>query len=164
MAHERGSATMIQRGTPASAELPSPTLESYFGFLRRQYLAILGCLLLSASVFAFYLYTTSTTYTASATIIIDPRKGQFLQQRLVSGDALLDTASINSAWIDSQIGILKLDSAKVASSVVRDLHLDRDPEFVGSDTGGEKPKSELELIQQAASVLASRLEVKRVGA
>ena len=153
---------MIQRGTPASAELPSPTLESYFGFLRRQYLAILGCLLLSASVFAFYLYTTSTTYTASATIIIDPRKSQFLQQRPVSGDALLDTASINSAWIDSQLGILKLESEKLALSVARDLQLARDPEFVGSDIGSEKP--EPELLQRAASALASRLEVKRLGA
>src|SRR5262252_7001943 len=162
MAHERGSATMIQRGTPASAELPSPTLESYFGFLRRQYLAILGCLLLSASVFVFYWYTTSTTYTASATIIIDPRKSLFLQQRPVSGDALLDTASINSAWIDSQLGILKLESEKLALSVARDLQLAREPEFVGSDIGSEKP--EPELLQRAASALASRLEVKRLGA
>ena len=107
----------------------------------------------------------------------------------MSADVLLDTASINSAWIDSQIGILKLDSAKVALSVVRDLHLDRDAEFVGSDAASEKPKSKSKrqaaagtpveqaaastpveqapadaLEAQAASVLASRIEVKRDSA
>src|SRR5262249_43939 len=115
---------MVQSETPAGEQLFQSTIESCLGFLRRQYPVILGCLLLAALVSTLYLLTTPPKYTASATIIIDPRKGQFLQQRLVSGDALLDTASINSAWIDSQIGILKLDSAKVASSVVRDLHLD----------------------------------------
>jgi succinoglycan biosynthesis transport protein ExoP len=155
---------MVHSDAPPGEQLSKPAIVSGLGFVRRQYLIIVGCLLLTALVGAFHLVTTPPKYTASATIIIDPRKSQFLQQRLVSADVLLDTASINSAWFDSQIGILRLDSAKVASSVVRDLHLNRDPEFVGSDGGSEEPKSESELLQRAASVLASRLELKRVSA
>jgi succinoglycan biosynthesis transport protein ExoP len=154
---------MVQSDAPPGQKPFQPAIVSILGFLRRQYPTILGCLLLTTLIGACYLVVTPPAYTASATIIIDPRKSQFFQQRLVSRDVLLDTASISSAWIDSQIRILKSDSTKVASSVVRDLHLDSDAEFVGSDEGTEKPRSESERIEQAAGVLANRLDVKRVG-
>ena len=59
---------------PASATL-GERIDFVLGFLRRRYLIILASLLLSLSLGALYLFTTPPTYTASATILIEPRKG-----------------------------------------------------------------------------------------
>ena len=96
------------------------------GFLRRRYLIILASLLLSLSLGALYLFTTAPTYTASATILIEPRKG--LLQQTLGGDPPPD-----AAWIESQIGVLK--SQNVAAYVVKQLRLAEDPQFIRSGDG-----------------------------
>src|SRR3979490_2182177 len=89
-------------------EPPSPTLRERIdfaiSFLRRQYLVILACLLLSLSIGAVYLFITPPSFTASATMMIDTRKSQFLQQ------SVLGDIPIDSAWIDTQIGILRSEN------------------------------------------------------
>ena len=164
-------------------EAPPPSttgalIDRSLGFVHRQYPIILFCLLLAGAVGAFYLFTTPPSYTASATMIMDPRKGQIFQQQSVLGEAPLD-----SAWIDSQIARLSLERDKVALTVARDLHLGNDPELVGTESNflgafvasvsnlfrgrkdpeSEKPRSEAELVQQAAGAAAGRIDVRRVG-
>src|SRR5262245_18276724 len=111
------------------------------GFLRRRYLIILASLLLSLSVGALYLFTAAPIYTASAGILVEPRKGP-LQQTL-GGDPSLPDA----AWIESQIGVLK--SQNVAAYVVKQLRLAEDPQFIRSGDG---------LIDQLIDQLFARLD------
>ena len=68
----------------SAPDLPaSPTLGERFdfviSFLRRRYLAVLVPLVLCIALGALYLFTTPPTYTASATILIEPRKSMFQQ-------------------------------------------------------------------------------------
>jgi polysaccharide biosynthesis transport protein len=92
-------------------------------FLRRRYLAVLIPLLLSLALGGLYLFKTPPTYTASGAILIEPRKG--LLQQTLAGDPLPD-----SAWMESQIGVLK--SQNVASYVIKQLRLAEDPQFIRS--------------------------------
>ena len=58
-------------------------------------------------------------------LLIDSRKIQLFQQQSILGDIPIDTASV-----DSQVEVLK--SENVALSVIKDLHLTQDPEFVAA--------------------------------
>ena len=151
-------------------------LESFAGFVRRQFPVILFVLLLTLAVVAVFLFTTPPRYTAQAKLIIDSRKVQLFQQQSVLGEI-----PVESATVESQIEILK--SENIALSVIKDLHLIEDPEFVES-TGGvirtvmgliqnffappnesksAESKSELELTRRALGVFQGQLTAKRAG-
>ena len=108
----------------SSAEL----LESFVHFLRQQYGVILLVSLLSIALAVTGISMVARpSYTAVATMLIDNRKSQFLQQSPSSSDALID-----SAGVESQVIVLKSDD--LALSVVKKLRLNEDPEFIGSDS------------------------------
>src|SRR5262249_40564629 len=153
-------------------------LESFAGFVRRQFPVILFVLLLTLAVVAVFLFTTPPRYTAQAKLIIDSRKVQVFQQQSVLGEIPVD-----SATVESQIEILQ--SENIALSVIKDLHLIEDPEFVES-TGGvigavmrlipsffappneskselEESKSGPELTRRALGVLQGQLTARRAG-
>jgi polysaccharide biosynthesis transport protein len=151
-------------------ELPgSPTLGAQIdivtGFLRRRYLFILIGLLLSLPLGALYLYVTPPVYTASATMMIETRKGPL--------DPLLGGLTPDTFWIDSQIGILK--SQNIAAYVVKQQRLAEDPEFIRSGVGpldkliarlgweAPDPKSEPERVIAAIGVFSNGLDVRRVA-
>src|SRR5712691_932666 len=71
-------------------------------FVRRQLWVMLSCLLLAALAGGLYLLITRPTFTASATMLLDARRGG-VQQKSVLGDT-----PNSDSWIDSQIGILVL--------------------------------------------------------
>jgi polysaccharide biosynthesis transport protein len=153
--------------TPAS-----PTLGERFdfvvGFLRRRYLVIIVSLLLSLALGASYLFITPPTYTGSAIMIIETRKGS---------SALPDSFGgmpPDAAWVETQIGILK--SLNVLNYVVKQLRLADDPQFIRGDTwplfdkllarfgwAAPEPKTEAERVGAALGVVSGGLEVKRVG-
>ena len=110
---------------PAASPTLAQRLDLVARFLRRRYLVILLCLLLSLPVGALYLFRSPPTYTASSMMMIETRQSQ---DTLLGGGAPTD-----AAWIESQIGILK--SLNVAAYVVKQLRLAEDPEFVRSDPG-----------------------------
>src|SRR5262249_52589372 len=146
-------------------------LESFAGFVRRQYPVILFVLLLVLAVVAVFLFTTPPRYTAQAKLIIDSRKVQLFQHQSVLGEI-----PVESATVESQIEVLQ--SENIALSVIKDLHLIEDPEFVES-TGGvigaimrlipnfstppNESKSEVELTRRALGVLQGQLTAKRAG-
>jgi polysaccharide biosynthesis transport protein len=150
---------------------PSRRVDFVTGFLRRQYLIILICLLLSAPFAALYLLITPPLFTASATIMMDARRGQLFQQ------SFLTDAPADSDWVDSQIGILK--SQNVALNVVRQLRLADDVEFIQPAPGPldtaldpvyqrvgwapDQPKSEAERAAQATRVVEGGLDILRLG-
>jgi polysaccharide biosynthesis transport protein len=149
--------------SPASATV-GDRIDFVMRFLRRRYLIILICLLLSLPVGALYLFQSPPTYTASATMMIETRQGQ---------DTLFGGAPTDSAWIESQIGVLK--SLNVAGYVVKQLRLAEDPEFTNSEAGllgklrarlgrrTPEPQSDAERVGAAIGALSSGLEVHRVG-
>src|SRR5262245_27362172 len=139
-------------------------------FLRRRYRIILICLLLCLPLAALYLFFAPTIYTATATIMIEPRKSPLSQT--LGGDPPTD-----ASWFESQIGILK--SQNVAAYVVKQLRLAEDPEFIRSGDGPleelldrldkllvrlrwlvPEPKSEAE---RTITAFMRQLEVRRLG-
>jgi polysaccharide biosynthesis transport protein len=143
----------------------SEYLNFAIGFLRRRYLVIAICVVLSTAAGAAFLYAASPMYTASATMMIETHK-----------DPLITGASDSppeAAWIESQIEILK--SQDVAAYVVKQLHLADDPDFPQSGAGlwekvlnrfgwGPKaPASDPERAAVAIGVLMQQLTIRRVG-
>jgi succinoglycan biosynthesis transport protein ExoP len=135
------------------------------GFLRRQYLVIAIATLCSVGFGLVYLVLTPPQYTAKAMILIDSSKVRVLQpQQQALGDAPLDTAQV-----ETQVEVLK--SEKFAHSVIKELHLTDDPEFVGRGEGllhriglgNSTPPSETELVRAAARTFMAHRTVARVG-
>ena len=145
------------RANPSAPDFSSPAelLESFVHFLRQQYGVILSVSLLTMTLGVIYLITTPSSFTAVATMLIDTRKAQLFQQQPLYSDAQIDSASI-----ESQVRILKSDI--VGLSVIKNLRLNEDPEFIGSGWGGVVA-SEYDVMRRALGVLASRLNVKRDG-
>jgi polysaccharide biosynthesis transport protein len=156
---------------------PKTLVHFVFGIIQRQLWIILSCLLIGSGCGALYLYSLRPTFLASATVMIDSRQGG-IQQKSVLGD----TPSTDSAWIDSQIGMLVLERGTIGQSVAEQLHLGSDPQILspngalGGDwiapvakllsRGGSNSLaglSEEQLTQVVAGAVAGGLEVKRVG-
>src|SRR5262245_43611971 len=82
----------------------------------------------AAAVFAFalaYLVVTTPTYTATASLLIDPR-----DTRTTNLNDVLPGIGSDSAAIASQVSVL--ESEELLRSVMEDEHLATDPEFTGS--------------------------------
>ena len=151
--------------------LPEETLAHLVGFIRRQLPVIVFVTLLGMALGVIYLVTTPPSYTAYAKLLVDSRKiNLFQQQPSILGDIPIDTASV-----ESQIEILTSDN--VALSVIKDLHLAQDPEFIGPGGGltgtivgfisslfeSSEPTSEFALTRKAMRVFEDRLSIKRAG-
>jgi polysaccharide biosynthesis transport protein len=158
------------RDVSAKESGPGTLVDWGLAFASRQFRLLLSCLVIASSGAAAYLFFTPPAYTSTATMLIDSRKGG-VQQRSVLGDAPTD-----SAWIDSQMGILTLERDRIAGAVAVQLQLAKDPHFLesGGGFGGLagwfrggiedlKPSSKAELDQRVAGVVSSGLDVKRVG-
>jgi polysaccharide biosynthesis transport protein len=151
------------------------TVNWALGILRRQFLVIVLLTLLATSAGVIYVFTAPVTYTAEATIAIDPRRVQLFQ-----GATFAESQVDSPSAFETQLELVK--SAAVALSVVRDLRLTEAPDFVGepgsqSEPGGvpgfvshffslHKPSdalSEIKATRVAVRVLSRNLIVYRVG-
>jgi polysaccharide biosynthesis transport protein len=168
--------TLPYRGAQTPAPGPDYTsLEELFriftGFLHRQYPVIIAASLLIMTLAAVYLFTTPSSFTAFAKLMIDSRKVQLFQQQSVLGDSPPDPWSV-----DSQVEVLL--SENVALAVIKDLHLTEDPEFVAPNDGlfstikgwvlnpfgsSEEQPSEFALTRAAIGRLQSHLIISRSG-
>jgi succinoglycan biosynthesis transport protein ExoP len=145
-------------------------IEKLRGFVSRQFpifIFITGCAL---ALGLLYLVTTPARYTAHAMLMIDSSKLRILQQQAPIGDIPIDTAQV-----ETQVELLK--SENVGLSVVKDLHLTEDPEFVGSGAGfigaffslistlfgSTEPSSEFALTRKALKQLIAARSIARVG-
>jgi polysaccharide biosynthesis transport protein len=161
------------------AELPQSTspgelVDLALGFLRRQYWVILFAMLASMTLGVVYLMLASPSFTASASMMIDPRATTRGSQPL---QAVLGDAPVDWTWIETQIATLKSDN--VASSVIKKLHLTEDSEFVGErmihrisaaisknfwhSSESPKQKSDADLMRQALFEFKKQLDIQRVG-
>jgi polysaccharide biosynthesis transport protein len=155
------------------AQVPEAFIAFWFGFVHRQIWLVLTCLIITASIGALYEALSPPAYTASATMLIDSRKGG-VQQKSVLGDAPSD-----STWIESQIGILNLERGEVGQLVAKQLAdkqlaLASNLDQSNSALGGRLITAIFKLLplgidetpttkEQFAGTVASHLEVKRVG-
>lgn len=135
----------------------------------RQYplmiLVVFACL----SLALIYVLTAPKLYTSTASLVIDSRKNQALQQQGSIGSE----ASIDSAMVDSQVEILK--SETIARAVVNKLRLTELPEFTGKSAGilaslsnllpsfSETTQTDYQRVRAALSYLQRQLTVKRLG-
>ena len=110
----------------ATPELISPA-ELYavvIGFARRRFPVVAFTVVLILALAIIYIVTTPPKFTGHAVLMIDTHKTQFFQQQ----QSPLGDLPIDSAAVDTQIEIL--NSENIALSVVKQLHLDQDPEFI----------------------------------
>ena len=142
-------------------------LVAWFSNLVRRRAGIMLLILAVCTVCgAVYLFVAPAKYLAHASLIIDTRKTQLFQQQQLMTDMPVD-----SATVDSQIEVMK--SENVAASVVKELRLTTDPEFVGSKPGllgiilqflfPGVPASEQDLQQRAQDAVHAGLAPKRLG-
>src|SRR3979411_2870382 len=148
---------------PETALTLGQRLDFVRAFLHRRYVSILILSALALPVGALYAFTSPKTYSASATMMVETRKGP------------LDTSAgpLDAAWFDTQLQSLK--SVNVLTYVVKQLHLADDPDFLRSDStpvdmvrarlGLSLPelKSEGERVNRATGILASGLAAQRIG-
>jgi succinoglycan biosynthesis transport protein ExoP len=145
------------------------------GFVRRQFSTIVFVLLLTLGLAAVYLFTAAPKYSGHAVLVIDTHKSQVFLP-----DSPLGEIPIDSATVDTQLEILK--SENIALSVIKELHLTDDPEFVAPSSfirkaietilepllfivpaGSDAPESDFERTRVAFYTFEGRLTVKRVG-
>lgn len=97
-------------------------------FLGRQWRLIAATTLLSIVLGVAYVVFSPNKYTARTDMIIDTKKIVWVQSEMSSESRGLDDAAV-----ESEIETTK--SEKVARAVINRLHLDKDPEFVGTGPG-----------------------------
>jgi polysaccharide biosynthesis transport protein len=168
---------MLQATSPLMAESetvqensPRELVNRAIGFVRRQFAVIALIAVVATSLGAFYAFTAPPTYTAESTIVIDPRRVQLFPK------ATFSEGQIDLPALESEIELVK--SEPVALSVIKDLGLVKDPEFLGPQgifgvvlefashfLSSSKPTvlSESEATRAALAVLSKNLAVKRVG-
>ncbi|MBV9407020.1 MAG: AAA family ATPase, partial [Acidobacteriaceae bacterium] len=149
------------------------------GFVRRRFSAIAFTVVLMLALATLYIVTAPPRFTGHAVLMIDTHKSQVFQQQ----QSPLGDLPIDSATVDTQIEIL--NSENIALSVVKQLHLDQDPEFIYPHVGvsatvlgfilsfvpsGPTPgvpaapaSNEFRHQRTALGTLQSHMSVKRIG-
>ncbi|MBV9567373.1 MAG: GumC family protein, partial [Hyphomicrobiales bacterium] len=165
----------------AAPELISPAelYAAVSGFVRRRFSVVAFTIGLMLALATVYIVTTPPKFTGHAVLMIDTHKSQVFQQQ----QSPLGDLPIDSATVDTQIEIL--NSENIALSVVKQLHLDQDPEFIYPRAGisasvlgfilsfvpsGPAPgvpaapaSNEFRHQRTALGTLQSHMAVKRVG-
>lgn len=153
---------------PGTAEM----LVFALSFLRRRLLLLLACFILGLTLAVVYLRATPPTYTATAQVLLDNPKSQYVRQESPLAEPALDFA-----YIDTQTQIIR--SPRLAIAVIEKLHLRNDPDFnrrqispvpvvryirdrifpPASSVAGEADERDLTQMRQ----FLGRLEVQRAG-
>jgi polysaccharide biosynthesis transport protein len=154
--------------SPQSGAAPAnlgQRLDYVRGFLHRRYLEILIGLALALPYGAFQVFTSTKTYTASAIMMIETRKGPL--------DGPISAPPLDGAWFETQLQNLK--SLNVLGYVVKQLNLADDPEFLRSDAApierllsrvgwsAPQPTSDAERAGRAVDLVTNGLRAQRVG-
>jgi succinoglycan biosynthesis transport protein ExoP len=139
-------------------------------FLSRQWRFIVLVTGLALIVGVAYLAITPSRYTAQADMIIDTKRITWTQSELAT-----ENHPVEDPAVESEIETTK--SEKVALTVIRQLRLNEDPEFVGTGSGlkqhifsllgltsGPQPEpSNDEIMRRTLGALKDNLRVTRLG-
>ena len=154
---------------PSSAE----SFAYAIGIARRQIFVVLLLAMLGAGLGAVFFLRATPTYTATATLLVDTRKIDILQQSAVSSQMPIQAMGA----MESQVELLK--SNEVALAVIQKLRLWEDPRFIGDGKPGvlrafvdqyypgflpeRLPPNEADRIELALKVFDKSLTVDRLG-
>jgi succinoglycan biosynthesis transport protein ExoP len=139
-------------------------------FLTRQWRLIVLVTGLTIIAGIGYLAVVPSRYTAQTDMIIDTKRVTWTQSELATENRTVEDASV-----ESEIETTK--SEKVAISVAKQLHLNKDPEFIGAgsglrsrllsllrlDWGTDRGPSNEEIMRRVLSTLKDNLRVTRLG-
>lgn len=122
------SSVEAKQDSPLNRIPLAEVFQTYFNIIRRQlpifFGIVCGCMMLGL----LYLLMTPSSYTATATMIIDARKIQLFGQQSIQGDVPVDAIEMQT-----QIAVLK--SKDISLAVIKKLRLADDPEFNSSGMG-----------------------------
>lgn len=162
----RSSPTAPDQQHHTELQTSQDSLLALRALLRRQLPYIVLTVIVCVGLAAAYVMTAQKKYTSTAVLIIDSRKTQMLQQQ--ASPMGVDTP-LDSATVDSQVEILK--SEKVALSVIKDLDLIHNPEFVSKDSGwlssllklmfSSEPSSDRSVTRMVLGTVQKSLTIKR---
>ena len=162
----RQSRDRLEREESAEFISLSDVAELITGFVRRQFPIFVFVFACAIGLGLVYLFTTPASYTSHAMLLINSSKLRILQQEAPMGDIPIDTAQV-----ETQVEILK--SENIGLSVIKDLKLTDDPEFVGTGGGlvgnvagliaSPKVQSETNLTRQVLGALLAGRSISRVG-
>ncbi|HXW70697.1 MAG TPA: AAA family ATPase [Methylocella sp.] len=131
--------------------------------VKRHFIAMFVIVFFFLSFGILYLYFTPPRFTATGTLLIDIHKNQKFAQQLSPADNILDPQEI-----PTEIEVLK--SPKIIMSVVKDLKLIVDPEFVRDAFSSShlmglsgKAPSEQELEDRAVAGIKRQCSISRLG-
>jgi polysaccharide biosynthesis transport protein len=154
---------------PTSGHDPLPTgidLSKLVTFIKASRRIVICWTITGLALALVYALTAVPEYTALASVILDARKIQVFKDAPVVGDNAMDAAQI-----ENQVEIIR--SETIARSVVRELKLSDDPEFVDDRRGvvmtllwapfGIGEKSDQERERAAVRTLRNNLGIRRLG-
>jgi len=164
--NRQGIVRLEQEGSADSFNF-TELVEQLRGFVRRQFPIFIFITACSLALGLVYLFTTPAKFTSHAMLLIDSSKVRILQQQQTPiGDIPIDTAHV-----ETQVEILK--SENIGLSVIKDLKLTADPEFIGSGGGllgkiiaffsPPTPQSEAQLARAALGAFEAKRSITRVG-
>ena len=135
--------------------------------VRRQFplfVFITGCCLALGFV---YLLTAPAKFTSHAILLIDSSKLRFLQDQQTA----VSEVPIDTEQVETQVEILK--SENIGLSVIKELKLNQDPEFVGSGSSlfgwltssleSDEEKSEMKSNRRALAAFLAKRNITRVA-
>jgi succinoglycan biosynthesis transport protein ExoP len=143
------------------------TIEQLTGFVRRQFPIFAFIIACCIALGLVYLLTTPPSFTSHAMLLIDSSKVRMMQeQQAPLGDIPIDTAQV-----ETQVEILK--SENIGLSVIKELKLTEDPEFVKPGGGlwnrlmaafsSSEVQSETALRRIALGHFLAKRNIARVG-
>lgn len=175
---------MLNRHAGSGGYSPPPQttevgLAELLGFLRRRRKGIALSIVFMLALGILYLATTPPEYSATAVLVIDTTKVEIFDR----GD-VATVESIPNAAIETELQILR--SARIANAVIEKLNLTDDPEFMegipapfsrltdrlaewisgpapAATTTAPTEADVARANRRARGILASSLEIKRVG-
>ena len=130
-AHKQQASLLSEERSGATEESSLAEQLTYaLGVVRRQFLVVIVLAIAGAAVGAVVLLKSPIKYTATATLLVDTRKIDILQQPTISSELSMQSTGA----MESQIAFLK--SNAIASAVISKLKLLDDPRFIGSGRPG----------------------------
>jgi succinoglycan biosynthesis transport protein ExoP len=122
------NANLMHRLTPAGPVAPEPPAmvdpRRLLSIIRRRWRVIALAVTLSVAATALWLLWVTPIYTATATVLIDPRK-----TTPVKDEAIVSNLALDVNTIATEVSLIK--SFAVSRRVVERLHLQDDPQFGG---------------------------------
>jgi capsular exopolysaccharide synthesis family protein len=107
-------------------------LRRFFRTLYRGKWILISTMVVTIGATLYWIYHTTPLYTADVLIVVETRPSSIVKVEEAVQDVSNDTAKVNTE-------VAVLESRGLAARVIRELELDKDPEFMEASTGETDP-------------------------